>query len=204
MKQSLQCQCDNVMELDLPETINLDGEAQWLQAIHDGNFLSYSCERCGTTLRPEPALTVNFRLFAKPLFVAPEDERIAVIRGKLAVDTSCEIVVGIAEFIERVKIVEAELEPKAIEVLKYYLQSKAEESEPESDLTVYFGTVVDEGLQFRISGFASGETGLLTIPRSKYQEIQGNLPALSKKLPFKALFSGQYQSYKKAAFLDNN
>jgi len=200
---SLQCQCDHILEIEVSELIDLDAKADTLISLRDGSFLSYTCERCGSTLRPEASMSLRGGPFTKPVYLVAESERMTVIREKFDSPAGAEILVGIPELIERIHIVDSTLDVKAIEVLKYYLQGKAEENEPDADINVYFGSIVDGKLQFRISGFKSGDTGLVNIPMAKYEEIRADLPSISRKAPFKAIFHGAYQSFRKAAFLDD-
>ena len=122
--------------------------------------------------------------------------------GKADAPKSHEILVGDAELIERVNVLRSDLDPKTIEVIKYYLQSKAEETDTDGEITVLFGGLDTNRLQFRVSGYKSGETGLLHITMEKYLEIKADFKRLSLTEPFKMIFSGGYQSIRKAAVLE--
>lgn len=201
--QNLQCQCENILEIEVPESVDLNVQTETLASLRDGSFLTYTCTRCGSKLRPEATIRLTGGPFAKPILLVSENERMLVLRDKFKAPASVEILIGIPELIERVHILDSRLEPKVLEILKYYLQGKAEETEPEADINVYFGTVIEDRLQFRISGFKSGETGLVHVPMAKYNEVKSDLNAISRKAPFKSVFSGPYQSFRKAAFLED-
>ena len=202
MIQKVKCHCDKELELDIPEMIDLDSKADLVSTITSGQFLASICGFCGATVRPECQLELRWSRFERPIWLVPEMDRALVLHGKSDAPKSHEILVGYAELIERVNVLRSDLDPKTVEVIKYYLQSKAEETDTDGEITVLFGGLDTKRLQFRVSGYKSGETGLLHIAMEKYLEIKADFKRLSLTEPFKMIFSGGYQSIRKAAVLE--
>ena len=148
-----------------------------------------------------------FRVVSKSrgldLVVLPELERLSAYRGKADVGGTAEIVLGYQELFERARMVRDGLEPKAVEALKYALQGKAEESEPQAEVSVFYNGMKDGSLEFHIMGLKSGQAGVVRLPKASYDKVAADLPAMSGKEPYRSIFSGRYRSIKKLGFLSS-
>ncbi len=197
------CHCEQEIDLDIPDLLDLDANPLIMKEIIDGSYLTTTCPKCGTKLRPEFSLRVQSAKNKLDAFVLTELDRLSVYREKADAPRACELLVGFPELMERLKIMDAGLDAAAIEVIKYYVQGKAEETESGADINVFFNSLKDGKLVFHILGFASGDAGILNIPRDTYESTRKDLPAITRKKPFSDLSSGNYHSIKKLAFLDD-
>jgi len=197
------CHCDTAIQLDVPDELDLDTDAASFSAMADGSFLSTVCKNCGATLRPELALRVKMASKGLDAFVVPELERLGVYRGKTDAPRGVEILVGYAELFERVRILRDGLNPMALEVVRYVLLGKAEESMPDGEPSVRYHGLEGGKLGFHVLGSADGNTGVVALPRPAYDQVLADLSSTAKKAPFSEVFKGQYRSIKKLAFSED-
>jgi hypothetical protein len=197
--KTIMCHCFATVDVDIPEIVDIDADSVLFRQLQDGSFLTVVCPQCGAALRPE--LTFRLKSASRNLdaIVLPELDRLTVYRGKADAPKGVEILVGYAELFERARILRDGLESKTVEIIKYYLQGKAEEQEPEADILVLYHALVDGKLEFHIIGMKSGETGIIRLPR---ESADKSASEIARKDPrFKELFSGQYRSIRKLGFL---
>jgi len=202
MKQ-ITCRCETVVEVDVPDVIDLDLDAAIIARLAVGDSPSAICPRCGAVVRAELPLRVTSKTRGIDIVVLSEMERLSVYRGKSDANGTTEIVLGDQELFERARSLRDGLEPKAVEVMKYALQAKAEESELEAEISVLYNGVKDDALEFHILGMKSGQAGVVRLPRASYDKVAADLPASSAKEPYKTLFAGRYRSIKKLGFLSS-
>jgi hypothetical protein len=191
--------CETSFDADLPEEIDLDAEPGRIDEILSGIFFQVSCPNCGTTLKPELAVRLLSRKRHMDVQVLPELERLSFHLGEVSVPKGAELLIGFAELFERARIMADDLDPAAVEIIKYYLLLKAEEGAPDSaELSVsYAGLQEGSGkLLFHIGGIREGEIAVLPIGRDYYDRILKEVPATVKKEPFDAMFAGPYRSIK--------
>lgn len=196
------CHCTASVDLDIPELVDIDADTHIFKELQEGSFLTSICPQCGTTLRPE--LRIRVRSVSKGLdaIVVPELDRIAVYRGKAEVPRGVEILIGYAELFERARILRDGLEPRTVEIIKYYLTGKAEEQEPEADILVSYHGLAEGKLEFHILGMKSGETGIIRLPHERVDKAAKDIAKQDAR--FAALFSGQYRSIRKLGFLEDD
>lgn len=197
--KTITCHCSASVDIDVPELVDIDADPGLFRQLQDGSFLSIVCPQCGATLRPE--LTVRLKSASRNLdaIVLPELERLAVYRGKADAPKGVEILVGYAELFERARILRDGLEAKTVEIIKYFLLSKAEEQEPDADILVLFHGLIPEKMEFHILGMKSGETGIIRLPRESAAKSASDIARQDPR--FKKLFSSQYRSIRKLGFL---
>lgn len=198
--KEVQCRCEAMVEVDVPEFIDIDAQGV-LSKLAIGESPSATCPRCGALVRAELPLSVRSASRRIDLIVMPETERLSVYRGKVSEPGSQEILLGYQELFERARMVRDGLDPRAVEGLKYFLQTKAEESEPEADIAVLYNGLADGSLEFHITGLKSGQTGVVRLPHSAYQKIVPDTTTNSPKEPYKTMLSGRYRSIKKLGFI---
>jgi len=201
--KKITCRCDAVIEIDVPDLIDLDADSSMLSRLATGDSPSAICARCGATVRAELPLRVSAKSCGLDLVVLPEMERISAYRGKADPTGTGEILLGYQELFERARIVRENLDAKAVEALKYALQVKAEETEPDAEITVYYNGMKDGSLEFHILGLKSGQAGVLKLPRSSYDKAAADMQGLIAKEPYKTIFTGRYRSIKKLGFLSS-
>lgn len=196
------CMCETSFEADLPEEIDLDAEPGRIGEILSGTFFQVSCPNCATILKPELSVRLVSRKRHLDIQVLPELERLSYHLGEAALPKGAELLIGYAELFERARIIADELDPSAIEIIKYYLRLKAEEGAPESaDLSVSYAGFEEDGkggkgqrLLFHIAGMREGEIAVLPIGRDYYDRIVREMPETMKKEPFTVIFAGPYRS----------
>lgn len=195
------CRCDAVVEIDVPDIIDLDADPAGLPRLADGESPSATCPRCGALVRAELPLRVKSAARGLDAVVLSDMERLSAYRGKADPSGSAEILLGYQELFERARILRDGFDPRAIEAMKYALQGKAEESEPEADVSVFYNGLKDGSLEFHILGLKSGQAGVVKLQRASYDRIASGLGSTAGKEPYKAIFSGRYRSIKKLGFL---
>lgn len=201
--KKITCRCDAVIELDAPDLIDLDADSSMLSRLAAGDSPSAICPRCGAVVRAELPLRVTAKSSGLDIVVLPEMERISAFRGKADPTGTCEILLGYQELFERARIMRENLDAKAVEALKYALQGKAEETEPDAEITVFYNGMKDGSLEFHILGLKSGQAGVLKLPRVSYDKVATDMQGLIAKEPYKTIFHGRYRSIKKLGFLSS-
>ena len=105
-----------------------------MSRILDGSLLTVVCPACATELRLELPIVVTTE--SGSLALVPETDRHAFLAGELeyVLPDADRVAVGFAELAEKVRVALAGLDDAAIEVLKYYLMSRAlEEADDEQE-----------------------------------------------------------------------
>jgi hypothetical protein len=198
--KEIQCRCEAMVEVDVPEFIDLD-EPAMITRLAAGESPSAVCQHCGALVRAELPLPVRSSSRHIDLTVMPDIERLSVYRGKVSDSGSQEILLGYQELFERARMLRDELDPRAVEGLKYFLQTKAEESEPEADIAVLYNGLKEGLLEFHITGLKSGQTGVVRLTQSAYRKIVPDTSSASTKEPYKSILAGRYRSIKKLGFM---
>lgn len=197
------CRCDTEIQFDLPDHFDLDHDEASKAALLDGSFLSVACPQCGAPVRPEIAVRVDWASKGLKAQVLPELERLSAYRGKADAPKGVELLIGYPELFERIRVLRDGLDPLAVEVLKYYVYEKAQDSEPEADISVHYNGLLGESLAFHILGLKSDEAAVLKLPKESYRRALTGLKESLGKEPFKELFQGSYRSINKLAFLQS-
>ncbi len=200
--QKLTCKCETSFESRLPDEIDLDTDTECLSQILDGVFFSVKCPSCGEMLKPEIAVRLVSRLKGTSIQVFPEIDRLSFQLGQITAAKGCEVLIGYPELFERARIMVDNLDPDAIEIIKYYLRLKAEDSAPEAPLieVSYAGILHDskpsaaEKLAFHIAGIREGEIAVLPVTLDYYRKIAADKAKTMKTDPFSLIFKGAYRS----------
>jgi hypothetical protein len=202
MKQ-VQCRCEALVDIDVPEYIDLDADPHALEHLAQGGSPSAVCPRCGALVRAELPLGVRSASRGIDISVISELQRLSVYRGKTDAPGTSEVLLGYQELFERARILRDGLDPKAVEELKYILHGKAEESGQAKDISVLYNGKENGTLVFHVLGLKEGEAGVVHIPSSSYEKIADDLPNKLSMEPYKSIFSGRYNSFKKLGFLES-
>ncbi len=193
----ISCRCERTFDADLPEEVDLDRDPEALEAILAGDFLAVTCPHCGERIKPDIAISLRSRRAGLTLRVLPEGERATWMMGTPALPKDVDVLVGYAELYERVLIVEDGLDPRAVEILKYYILAKALEGAPETGETPrvqYRGKTEEGKLSFGIEGLRKGELALLALPFDRYEKALKDLPNLAANEPFASFLLGPHKS----------
>jgi hypothetical protein len=189
----LTCNCDHTFEADLNDLVNLDEEPQQLTALSSGNFMSTLCPACGTVLKPEFPLRLVWPSHNVEYFVIPEWDSVEHENSE-SYPEDVELLVGYPELADRIAVIDANLNPVAVEALKYYLLLKASEAAPDASATVWFHSRTDVYLEFHLHGLREGEAAITRIPSSVYERTLSDYSANPDAEPFISLRKGTYLS----------
>lgn len=192
--RSITCPCEAVFDVDLPESVDLDAAPETLTHIMDGTFLSARCPQCGNLVKPDWAVRVISASRGLDIQVVPELDRLAFYRGAVPTPKGAEAVIGYRELVERIRTNEDGLDPKAVEVIKYFLLARAEQENPEADMVIEYAGLQADQLIFKVWGLKEGEAGVLHVPEAMYKKTLEELPRRKAEEPFSRMFAGAYKS----------
>jgi uncharacterized small protein (DUF1192 family) len=198
MKQKITCPCNNVFFIEYDEEINLDTNPDIMENIMDGTFMNYTCSKCGKNHKPEFPLFLFWDSKKIKMEVLPETERGEFYRRKKDPDGVVTII-SYPEMAERIAVLRDELEPAAVEAIKYLLFMKANENYPENDISVWYQhtsmDIIDSNqLEFHIHGLRKDEVAVSRIPWEMYKNILANYKKKPRSEPFSLLKQRSYVS----------
>ncbi len=200
MKRKLVCFCEHEFESDVPDSVDLTEQPEARRAILEGDFQTILCPGCGKTLKPE--FPVLVREPGRTLFFVPELDRVAYYRGKLPypVGEVDRVAIGYDELVEKLRIREAGLDDRVVEVLKYYLLQKVLENyEGEGEVRLLFSGLEPAGLVFHAHGLRDQEVGVLRVSRQMAEKAAEQLESKLRAEPFDQFLAGPYVSINKLA-----
>ncbi len=200
MKRKLVCFCEHQFESDVPDSVDLGEQPEARRAILEGEFQTIRCPGCGKALKPE--FPVLVREPGRTLFFVPELDRVAYYRGKLPypVGEVDRVAIGYDELAEKLRIQEAGLDDRVVEVLKYYLLQKVlEHYEGEAEVRLLFSAVEPAGLVFHALGLRDKEVGVLRVSRQMADKAAQQLEGKLREEPFDLILAGPYVSVNKLA-----
>jgi hypothetical protein len=216
-KRNITCYCENTFEADIPDSVDVAAEPEAVEDVLRGEFMTVKCPLCGKRLAPEyPCL-----FFGSPgdrdIFMVPELDRVAYLRGKLPYETGSpwRVAIGFPELAEKLRLVKLGLDDRVIEIMKYYLltrsaQSTAGESEgtgpadghsvrsaPERDVTALCSGGEADRIVFQVTGLREGEVAVARLPRDLYGKIDTDVEKRIKEEPFKDFCIPPYVSVRR-------
>jgi hypothetical protein len=200
MEQKIPCFCDNTFTVDIPDKIDLDANNEYIDQIINGTFLNFTCPGCGKKHKPEFTITITWPQKKIRFEVFPELDRGEFYRGKkdppdkgpLAKET----IIGYPELSDRIMVYRDNLEPIAVEAVKYFLYLKAEETYPDNDLEIWYASSSSDMLEFHIHGIKQDEIAVMKVPFSLYQKTMDDYKKHPKDEIFTALRVRSYLSVK--------
>lgn len=203
MKQTLHCPCKHVFSINYDEEINLDSNPDIISEILDGTFMSYTCSKCGKNHKPEFPVSIIWDAKKTKMEVLPETERGAFYRRK-KYPPNVVTIIGFPEMAERIAVLRDDLEPAAVEALKYLLFVKANENYPENKVSIWYQPKATNAaevhqanshqLEFHIHGIREGEAAIARIPLEMYNNAVTNYNKKPKSEPFASLRHRSYIS----------
>jgi hypothetical protein len=199
MKQKISCPCSVVFTVDVDEEINLDKAPEYLDSIMAGTFMSYSCPGCGKKHKPEFPLVVVWPSKKLKLEALRELDRGEYYRRKKD-PHGIDAVIGFPELADRLAVVRDNLEPAAVEALKYFLLLRAEESYPDLKVSVWYQGLGGnaeghpECIEFHLHGIRADEVAVTRIPWSLYEKTLADYKKHPRGEPFSSLKTRSYLS----------
>lgn len=198
------CFCENSFDAEIPESADLAADPGVQDLILGGDFMAVSCPSCGKRLTPEFPFRLTGVMKVGEIFLVPEADRAAFVRGRLEYDVGKpgRIVVGFPELAEKALICSRGLDDRVIEIMKYYLLTGAAaggDQEQDRDVTfVYRGVEGDKHL-FHILGIKAGEVGVARLAEQFYQKIASDVESRVREEPFRDFCEPPWVSLRRAA-----
>ncbi len=193
------CFCDNAFDADIPDSADLRTEPDVQKLIASGDFMAVSCPRCGKRLTPE----FPFRLFlsdGQEMFLVPEKDMNSFLRGKLdyEIGNPFRVVVGFPEMAEKLRILDAGLDDRVIEIMKYYLLTADAQAE-DQDKAVTLRYQGEEGGRhvFHVLGLKEGEVGVARLGGEIYTKIAADVEKRTQEEPFRDFCSPPWISVRR-------
>lgn len=195
--RELECYCGHRFETNFAEVVDLDADPAAADRILEGAFMSVECPQCGTLLKPELPVRVRSSSAGFDVFLVPELDRNAFARGTLDYSTADagRVAIGYPELVEKLRIWRCGLDDSVVEVLKYYLLSRALEDNEQRDVRVLFVGREDDGrLRFEIEGLKDREVALSRVPEATYNKAKERLHEIAGEDPFREMLQPPYVS----------
>jgi len=193
--RKITCHCEQVFSVDIPDVVNLDTSEGTIEKIENGSFLACVCPACNSTLHTDLRTRFEWPSKKSNLVLIPEIERLAFMSGNLETETDAQTVIGFAELSDRISVLKENLEPLAVEAVKYHLAVKANTESPEARLTILFEKKCADGdLEFHLHGLKAGEVAVTVIPMRIYDSIIRDIAAHPDVEPYASLRNGTYLS----------
>ncbi|MDR2541837.1 MAG: CpXC domain-containing protein [Treponema sp.] len=187
MKINISCPCGNNFPFSFEEEVDIDKNPNHLEDIQQGKFLSFDCPSCFKQHKPEYKIIIIWKSRNYKLAVIPElDRNMFYIKKKE--NPPFETVIGFPEMIDRIKVLNDNLEPVVIEAIKTFLIAKAMESyndNNDNNINVWYHRKTDDGLEFHLEGIKQDEVAVVKIPLDMYAKTLQDY----EKNPQKALFA---------------
>jgi hypothetical protein len=191
MKRKIPCFCDNTFSVEVPDEIDLDVQGEYIEKIMDGSFMNFFCTSCGKKHKPEFPVTILWPGRSLRLEVIPELERGEFYRRKKD-DEQKETVIGYPELSDRIAVYRDKLEPAVIEALKYYLLLKAEETNSDAEISIWYQHQGSDTLEFHIHGLKTDEIAVTHLPMEIYEKTNRDFKANPRGELFSSL---RWRSY---------
>ncbi|HUX19757.1 MAG TPA: CpXC domain-containing protein [Spirochaetia bacterium] len=197
-KRKIPCFCDNEIEVEFPETVDLQANPEKVQEILDGSFMSFRCDSCGKILKPEFEVRIVDKSKGLEIYLLPEMERGSFARGKakytITDTTNGRIVIGYPELVEKIKLSRDGLDDRVLEVLKFYLLEKMEAADT---VRAYYFAGTDDSIEFHIYGAREDQVGVSKVPLRIYEKIAAEIEKKSSEDPFSSILEPPYVSVQK-------
>jgi len=198
MKNNIHCPCGKIFSVDKEEEIDLDEKNEYIEKINNGTFMSFECPHCGKKHKPEYKTKILWKSRNVKFEVLPELERgDFYIRRKDSASSgqvSFETIIGYREMADRIAVINDNLEPVAIETLKYYLLVKADENYPDREINAWYHCKGDECIEFHLDGIKTGEVAVMKVPMNVYDKTCEDYRKHPKNEIYTSLRSRSYMS----------
>jgi hypothetical protein len=184
------CFCESTFDAEMPESADLAAEPGVEETILGGDFMAVTCPACGKRLTPEFPFRLTGVKGVGEIFLVPETDRAGFLLGKLAYDVGApgRVAIGFRELAEKVLIASQDQDDRVIEMMKYYLLTRASAPSPSEGAGEI--TIVYRGLDagrhlFHIIGMKEGEVGVARLAPELYQKIASDVESRVAEEPFR-------------------
>jgi len=193
MKKNINCLCGTNVQIEYEDEIDLDKDAESLEKIFNGTFMSYKCGFCGKIHKPEYKITLIWDSKNYKMEAIPELDRGEFYRNKKE-NSNFETVIGFPEMADRLAVIKDDLDPMVIETLKSYLLTKAEEAYPDKEINAWYHCKSTNGIEFHLDGIRSDEVAVMRIPFETYEKTLDDYRKRPKSDVFTSLRVRSYLS----------
>jgi hypothetical protein len=195
LKRKIPCFCDNAFSVEIPEEINFGTNPEYIAEIMDGSFMNFTCPSCGKKHKPEFPLTILWPEKNRRFEVLPELDRgefYRLVKTRKKNEDRGETLIGYPELSDRIAVIRDDLEPAAVEALKYYILLKAEETYEGKEIGIWYQGKSPDALEFHLHGIREGEVAVTRVPLPVYEKTLDDY----KKHPKGEVFASlRHQSY---------
>ncbi|MFP4363816.1 MAG: CpXC domain-containing protein [Spirochaetia bacterium] len=191
MEHAVKCICENEMTINFPDQISTKDDPDLLSKIEKGDFQKFICDSCGKELKLELPVRIIDKANKIDVFFIPKEEAKDYVTGKTGYRPVGRAVIGYPELIEKIRVLTAKLDDKAIELIKYYLLQKADADE---NISIYFHNIDSDKIVFHIHGMKEEEVGVIPVPLKVYKDTQKQVKEKEKEPPFSLILSEPYIS----------
>jgi len=192
--RSVSCKCENLIETDLPELIDLATRPETYEEIRHGSFQNLTCDRCGLNLKPELPVRLQDSVRGLDLQFLPETERSDYLMGRIPVEAP-RLAIGYRELAEKIRLLDAGLDDGAVEILKFFLKKKT----GNDDAQIFFQEIRDGHLVFHIYGIREDEIALSRLPLPVYRDTLASLSSRSDRELYAVILAPPYVSANKVS-----
>ncbi len=196
--KKITCYCEKTFEKDIDDSFDLDKQPEIYEEILNGNFMSVQCPECKTTLKPEFPFKIIQDSRNIEIFFIPELDRNKYLMKKtdFIIPDSNRIVIGYKELVEKLTIINSDLNDQIIELLKYQILIKFLDSEDDNtDIQINFKNLKQDLLYFHIESLKPDEIGIYKLPMQIYNKI--DLQNKLDKQPYSDFLTPPYVSINK-------
>lgn len=188
--------CEHHFTADLPVAVDLGREAGREEEILSGSFLSVRCPRCATLLKPEFPFRLTDRARQLDIYHLPRIERSRYLAGNTddVPGDVARVVIGLAELREKLRIADAGLDDRVVEIVKFHLMRRAEQEGARGELEIWFTGRGAGALIFEVHGVRAGEVGRVRVPQENAEAIAADLPRNLKREPYRSFLQGPWVS----------
>ena len=194
--KDITCFCEHTFSVEIPETINIQEQPGIKTEILNGTFLTFTCPKCGSTLKPEFSVRLIDNDNSFDLYFVPELERNSFMMGKTSYSAK-NIVIGFPELQEKFKIYEAGLDERTIELIKVHFLERARTSH---GIHIYFGKQDNDHLFFYIEGLKDTETAITQISSQLYTSFKHKVDTKTYDKALEEMLTPPYISIEKIRF----
>lgn len=184
------CICEYLMEIEVPEVVDIEKEPSVLEDLRKGIFLSVTCENCGKTLKPEFPFRVIHPSKGIDMYLLPERDRNSYLAGRTKVPATERITIGFPELLEKLNIFLNALEDRPVELMKLYLLQKA----GTDGVRLFFHERVEDYLQIHVHGLRPNEIGVSKVPLSVYDRAKETIESGNLEKEIQEMLTPPYVS----------
>lgn len=199
MKRTITCPCGKVFSIEAEDPVDLDLKPEYIERIAGGSFMTFVCPGCGKNHKPEFPARLDWPSKHLSFEVLPELDRGEFHRRKQD-PPDTETIIGYPELADRVAVIRDGLEPAVIEMLKYMLLLKAEETYPACEVNAWYMGTGSGGIEFHLHGLKADAVAVIRTPLSLYEKTLAGYRKNPNSESFAAFRTRTYLSVQNALY----